>query len=202
QSPINIEQSCLIERIFDTCLEWGNYHDMPRGIRLENNGHTLILRASFADRLPWINGGDLLGRFEFREIRFRWSWYNSSGSEHTIDNEHFPLEMQCLHVDSDGDGCISSQALLMVSYMFELGNENPMLNVLTQHLVRVQSAGRAVEVPPFPLSYLLTPFYSRFFSYHGSLTEPPCHRGTEWFLCPLTFGMSERQLNEFRQLRN
>ena len=52
----------------------------------------------------------------------------------------------------------------------------------------------------FPLSYLLYQFRTGFYSYGGSLTEPPCYQGAEWFLFPEPLAISERQLNEFRQL--
>ncbi|XP_016976421.2 carbonic anhydrase 7 [Drosophila rhopaloa] len=202
QSPINIERNCLEINYFNSPLVWCQYNEVPLGIRLENNGHTVILRASFPGRPPSIDGGDLLGRFDFREISFRWSWTNSYGSEHTTDNRHSPLEMQCLHTDAYQDGCTSSQGILMISYLFEFSEDNPFLDVLVQHLVAVQQAGQAVEVPPFPLSYLMPAFYTKFYSYHGSLTEPPCHRGAEWWVHPPPLAISERQLNEFRQLRN
>ncbi|XP_017051555.1 putative carbonic anhydrase 3 [Drosophila ficusphila] len=202
QSPINIELNRLEINYFDAPLIWSNYNEVPLGIRLENNGHTLILRAAFPGSPPAIDGGDLLGRFDFREITFRWSWSNSSGSEHTIDHRHSPLEMQCLHIDTDRSGCTSSQRILMISYMFNYTDDNPFLDVLVQHLVAVQLAGQVVEVPPFPLSYLMPAFYDKFYSYHGSLTEPPCHRGAEWLMHPVPLAISERQLNEFRQLRD
>ncbi|XP_052842229.1 LOW QUALITY PROTEIN: carbonic anhydrase 2 [Drosophila gunungcola] len=202
QSPINIERNCLELSYFNSPLIWSNYNDVPLGIRLENNGHTLLLRAVFPGRTPSIDGGDLLGRFDFREISFRWSWSNSSGSEHTVDHRHSPLEMQCLHTDAFQDGCISSQGLLVISYLFQFSEDNPFFDVLVQHLVAVQQAGQAVEVPPFPLGYLMPAFYTNFYSYHGSLTEPPCHRGAEWWVHPASLAISERQLNEFRQLRN
>ncbi|KAH8358155.1 hypothetical protein KR084_005800 [Drosophila pseudotakahashii] len=203
QSPINIERNSLEINYFDAPLIWSHYNDIPLGIRLENNGHTLILRAAFLGRVPSLDGGDLLGRFDFREISFRWSWSSSSGSEHTLDHQHSPLEMQCLHTDAgDGEACSSSQGILMVSYMFDFADDNPFLDVLVQHLVAVQQAGQVVEVPPFPLSYLMPAFYDKFYSYHGSLTEPPCHRGAEWLMHPVPLAISERQLNEFRQLKD
>nr|XP_016927468.1 carbonic anhydrase 1 [Drosophila suzukii] len=202
QSPINIERNCVDLNYFDTPLIWSHYNDVPLGIRLENNGHTLILRAAFPGQTPSIDGGDLLGRFDFREISFRWSWTNSSGSEHTVDHHHSPLEMQCLHTDAEGNGCCSSQGILMISYMFDFSDDNPFLDVLVQHLAAVQEAGQVVEVPPFPLSYLMPAFYDKFYSYNGSLTEPPCHRGAEWLMHPVSLAISERQLNEFRQLKD
>ncbi|XP_001360972.2 carbonic anhydrase-related protein [Drosophila pseudoobscura] len=202
QSPVNINQPCMENSYFETPLQWTNGNVLPDGIRLENNGHTVVLRASYPGCVPSIDGGDLLGRFEFREISFRWSWSSNMGSEHTVDNRHYPLEMQCLHTAAQTEGCISSQSIVMISYMFEVGEDNPYLEVLIQHLVTIKKAGRSVEVPPFPISYLVTPFYTQFFSYQGSLTEPPCHRGVEWLINPDPLAISERQLNEFRQLRS
>ncbi|XP_068144205.1 carbonic anhydrase 1 [Drosophila tropicalis] len=202
QSPINIETSCYVRSYFINPLVWSHYDDLPLGIRLENNGTTLQLRAVFPGQTPFIDGGDLLNRFSFHEISFRWGWYNNTGSEHTVDNQHYPLEMQCLHTDTNTPEHASSQSLLMVSYMFTLSEDNPYLDVLIQHLAAVQQAGQCVELPPFPLTYLMMPFYSNFLSYHGSLTEYPYHRGAEWFIWPYPLAIGERQLNEFRQLRN
>ncbi|KAM8711293.1 hypothetical protein ACLKA7_000434 [Drosophila subpalustris] len=202
QSPINIDSDCVELRCFDNPLMWLGYEQLPLGVRLENNGHTLVLRAVFRGDTPCIDGGDLLGRFSFHEISFRWSWYNDLGSEHTLDNEHFPLEMQCLHSDAVDSGHASSRGLLMVSYMYSLSTDNPFLDVIVQHLVAIQSAGQSVEIPVFPLNYLMPPFYTEFYSYHGSLTEPPCHRGAEWFIHPIPLAIGERQLHEFRKLRS
>ncbi|XP_030387579.1 carbonic anhydrase-related protein [Scaptodrosophila lebanonensis] len=203
QSPINIDPRCVERVVFSTPLVWCHYDDLPLGIRLENNGRTLLLRAAFDSPTPNISGGDLLSRFEFREISFRWSWRNTGGSEHAIDYAHYPLEMQCMHVNYSSDSSsTSSRGILMISYFFEVSEENPYLDTLVQHLVMVQRAGQCAEVPPFALRYLMHAFYTRFYSYHGSLTEPPCHRGVEWFIYPMPIAIGARQLNEFRQLRD
>lgn len=202
QSPINIDSGCVQRCRFDSPLRWVGYENLPQGIRMENTGHTLLLRAAFARDPPMLDGGDLLGCFSFHEISFRWSWYNTTGSEHTIDNLHFPLEMQCLHTDATNLSHASSRGLLVVSYMFAVATDNPFLDVIIQHLVAVQLAGQTVEIPPFPLNYLMSPFYTQFYSYHGSLTEPPCHRGAEWFINPTPLAIGERQLHEFRKLRS
>lgn len=202
QSPINIDSGCVEQCHFDNPLRWVGYGKLPQGIRMENTGHTLLLRAAFAREPPVLDGGDLLGCFTFHEISFRWSWYNTTGSEHTLDNRHFPLEMQCLHTDATNLNHASSRGLLVVAYMFTVAADNPFLDVIIQHLVAVQMAGQTVEIPPFPLNYLMSPFYTQFYSYHGSLTEPPCHRGAEWFINPTPLAIGERQLHEFRKLRS
>lgn len=202
QSPINIDTDCVIECCFEIPLIWCGYDELPTGILLENNGHTLVLRATFQRERPCIDGADLFNSFSFQEISFRWSWYNDTGSEHTLDNEHFPLEMQCLHSNASDIENASSRGLLMVSYMFSLATDNPFLDVIIQYLVAIQNPGQSVEIPPFPLYYLMPAFYTQFYSYHGSMTEPPCHRGVEWFINPIPLAIGERQLHEIRKLRS
>ncbi|XP_017868346.1 PREDICTED: putative carbonic anhydrase 3 [Drosophila arizonae] len=203
QSPINIDTQDAEQICMGLSLMWVGYDELPVGIRLENNGHTLLLRACFAGDTPFVDGADLLCSFAFHEISFRWSWHeNATGSEHSLNNEHFPLEMQCLHTSSNEGDEVSSRSLLVISYMFDIAAENPFLDVIVQYLVAVQRAGQCVEIPPFPLNYLMPAFYTDFYSYHGSLTEPPCHRGAEWFINPLPLAISERQLHEFRKLRS
>ncbi|KAH8369974.1 hypothetical protein KR093_001719, partial [Drosophila rubida] len=201
QSPINIDTPCTLMQCFSNPLIWMRYDVMPLAIRLTNDGCTLKLHAAYAGEMPCIYGCDLLGSFSFYEISFRWSWYNGTGSEHTLDNEHFPMEMQCLHTDAIDHRHASSRGILIVSYMFTLARDNPFLDVIIEHLVSVQTGGRHVEIAPFPLCYLMPAFYTEFYSYHGSLTEPPCHRGAEWFISSMALAISERQLHEFRKLR-
>ncbi|KAH8411051.1 hypothetical protein KR222_010661, partial [Zaprionus bogoriensis] len=203
QSPINIDSGSVQRCLFGNPLRWHGYDELPLGICLENTGHTLLLRAVYQGDTPFLYGGDLLGFFGFYEISFRWSWYNATGSEHTLDNEHFPLEMQCLHTERTVDPShATSRGVLVISYMFSVATENPFFDVLIQHLVAVQMAGQTVEIPPFPLNYLMATFGTGFYSYQGSLTEPPCHRGAEWFIYPTTLAIGERQLHEFRKLRS
>ena len=74
------------------------------------------------------------------------------------------------------------------------------MDPVIQNLYRIQKPGTKVNISPFPLSYLCHQFRTGFYSYGGSLTEPPCYEGAEWFLFPEPLAISERQLNEFRQI--
>lgn len=74
------------------------------------------------------------------------------------------------------------------------------MDPVIQNLHRIQKPGSIVSISPFPLSYLCHQFRTGFYSYGGSLTEPPCYEGAEWFLFPEPLAVSQRQLNEFRQI--
>ncbi|XP_017488535.1 PREDICTED: putative carbonic anhydrase 3 [Rhagoletis zephyria] len=135
QSPINIIDDNVQKFPIRELLCWNHYDDLPNGIMLENNGHTVVLRASYSGNTPTVSGADLLACYTFVELCFRWSSLGNDGSEHMLNYRKFPLELQ-----------------------------------------------------------------TGFYSYGGSLTEPPCYQGAEWFLFPEPLAISERQLNEFRQL--
>lgn len=83
---------------------------------------------------------------------------------------------------------------------FQISSVNPYLDPIIQNLHRIKMPGSKIEIPPFPLAYLCHQFRTGFYSYGGSLTEPPCYQGTEWFVFPEPLAISDRQLNEFRQL--
>lgn len=74
------------------------------------------------------------------------------------------------------------------------------MDPVIQNLHRIRKPGTKIEISPFPLAYLCHQFRSGFYSYGGSITEPPCYQGAEWFIFPEPLAISERQLNEFRQI--
>ncbi|XP_011181754.1 putative carbonic anhydrase 3 [Zeugodacus cucurbitae] len=200
QSPINIIEENVQKFPIRELLCWNHYDDLPNGIMLENNGHTVVLRACFSGNTPTVSGADLLACYTFVELCFRWSLLSNDGSEHMLNYRKFPLELQAMHRTGPTGDCTSSYDLLMVGYFFEVSANNPYLDPLVQNLHRIQKPGSKIEIPPFPLSYLLYQFRTGFYSYGGSLTEPPCYQGAEWFLFPEPLAISERQLSEFRQL--
>ncbi|XP_036320161.1 putative carbonic anhydrase 3 [Rhagoletis pomonella] len=200
QSPINIIDDNVQKFPIRELLCWNHYDDLPNGIMLENNGHTVVLRASYSGNTPTVSGADLLACYTFVELCFRWSSLGNDGSEHMLNYRKFPLELQAMHRTGPSGDYTSSYDILMVGYFFEVSSNNPYLDPLVQNLHRIQKPGSKIEIPPFPLSYLCYQFRTGFYSYGGSLTEPPCYQGAEWFLFPEPLAIGERQLNEFRQL--
>ncbi|XP_030388387.1 carbonic anhydrase 1 [Scaptodrosophila lebanonensis] len=202
QSPVNIDERLVQKLAIRELLNWNHYDDLPESIVLENTGNTLVLRAQFRGNAPTISGADLLASYTFVELRFHWGWCNSEGSEHTLNHKKFPLEMQVMHRAGAGvpRACTSSYDLLMIAYIFELSAHNPFLDPLIQNLKLVQVPNKKVRIAPFPLSYLIYAFRTGFYSYGGSLTEPPCYQGTEWFVFPESLAISDFQLRHFRQL--
>ncbi|XP_013108105.2 carbonic anhydrase-like [Stomoxys calcitrans] len=200
QSPINIIEKDARRFAIRELLMWNHYDDMPSAVKMENNGHTVVIRAAFEGNTPTISGADLLVSYTFVELCFRWSLWNNEGSEHMLNYRRFPMEIQAMHRTGPAGDNISSYDLLMVAYFLDISSHNPYLEPIVQNLHRIRKAGSRIEIPPFPLVYLCYPFRTGFYSYGGSLTEPPCYQGVEWFVYPEPLAISESQLNEFRQL--
>lgn len=61
-----------------------------------------------------------MASYTFVQICFRWSILNSEGSEHMLNYQKFPLELQVMHRTGPAGDCVSSYDLLMVAYFFEV----------------------------------------------------------------------------------
>nr|CAD7455519.1 unnamed protein product [Timema tahoe] len=78
--------------------------------------------------------------------------------------------------------------------------DNPYLDPLVNNLRHVINPGSAVKIDPFPMSWFYPEFNHCYYSYHGSLTYPPCSELVTWIIQPEPVAISPRQLSLFRVL--
>ena len=81
---------------------------------------------------------------------------------------------------------------------FEFVNLQPIVSEL-RNLIR---AGKPMQIKGSINLYRLIPKNKNFYSYHGSLTTPPCDEVVLWNVFSTPIPVSERQLKEFRRLKN
>lgn len=185
---------------------WNHYEDLPLTTLIENNGKTVVLRTNYEFNKPTLAGADLLQSYIFDSARFRWSFLDGEGSEHALDNMKYPMELQATHISrsSQSDMCsnmFGDIGVLIISYFFSITKyDNPYLDPITSNLHLVRYPGTKSNIPPFPLSWLCYPFKTGFYSYGGSLSEPPCSEGVTWFIHPEPMAISIKQIIEFRSL--
>ena len=48
-----------------------------------------------------MSGGPLTKPYQLLQLHFHWGGADDRGSEHTIDNKRFPLEMHLVHLAAD-----------------------------------------------------------------------------------------------------
>lgn len=75
-------------------------------------------------------------------------------------------------------------------------DDNPYLDHIVTNLWRISKAGTKVSIPPFPLEWLYPPFECSYYSYNGSLTQPPCTEMVTWIIQPEPIAISSFQVKK------
>ncbi|ELT99673.1 hypothetical protein CAPTEDRAFT_198261 [Capitella teleta] len=174
-------------------------------MKASNNGHTVVLAKTSGQSIH-ISGVGLDGSFIFDQLHFHWGSEASTGSEHTLNGNHWPMEMHVVtHNDkyeSIGEAKTAPDGLAVFAYFFQIvKQDNPGLSDLLAVVDSVPNKGDSSDEMSFQLVKFLPPFGGDFFRYKGSLTTPGCFESVTWTLFTgLTVPISENQLNKFRQL--
>ncbi len=85
-------------KVFEEPLELTNYELDPWLIKLKNDGHGLKAELqSKPGEEPAISGGGLNGTYRFLQLHFHWGGASDRGSEHTVEDMAYPLELHLVH---------------------------------------------------------------------------------------------------------
>jgi carbonic anhydrase len=112
-------------------------------------------------------------------------------SEHTVDGEHFPLELHFVHQAEDG-------ALAVVGVLIQEGTENPGFAPLWEQLPEPGSQA-TIRIPAGFKDYIFPDARAAVYHYSGSLTTPPCSEGVQWFVIRTPTRASREQINAFTE---
>uniref|UniRef100_A0A1B6C8Q8 Alpha-carbonic anhydrase domain-containing protein n=1 Tax=Clastoptera arizonana TaxID=38151 RepID=A0A1B6C8Q8_9HEMI len=208
QSPINIDTECSISVGLCTKLKTYNWDTLPKSMSIQNTGVTVkLLPEWWTPCVPTISGGPLKDDiYAVNCILFRWGPNNYEGSEHTLNNNRFSLEIQIsttrLNSKNDND-CFKHNNVAIISIFCQATiNENPYLNYVLNHLHKIKKAASSTRIQPFPLTFLKSINFERYYSYNGSLTFPPCTEDVTWIIFPDPISISAEQIARFRKLYN
>ncbi len=179
QSPINIVMPRHGEGQEDL-----TFHYQPTPLTVWNNGHTIQVNYQGGSVLR-LNGKS----YKLRQFHFH------DPSEHHIDGRVYPMELHLVHQDDGGH-------ILVVGILLALGEENRVFSRvgdwMQQHAGhRLPSKGQeATTGLTFNLMDVL-PHDTHHFSYHGSLTTPPCSEGVQWIVLKTPIEISKMQAEPF-----
>lgn len=187
QSPINLYSGLTGE---DTTTGFGplnvDFGSTASGT-WENNGHSIQITFDGAAGTTSSAGQmaveGMNKKFDLLQLHFH------SPSEHVVDGKSYPLEGHFVH--SNGDDL----AVVGVFFDDETDEANEQLQVLFEG-VPIIGAKRHIE--SINLNGLL-PSDSRFFSYIGSTTTPPCVDGVRWNIFEKPVSISTNQLGRFNR---
>ncbi|KAG9349982.1 hypothetical protein JZ751_026335 [Albula glossodonta] len=92
QSPINIETAKVQGDANLTAFSFTGFDNNSTMKKITNTGKTV--KVDFADGLMSVSGGGLPNTFNSFQFHLHWGNGSSSpGSEHTVDNKRYPMEL-------------------------------------------------------------------------------------------------------------
>lgn len=143
-----------------------------------DNGHTIQVNAKTGETMTVGDKTYALVQFHFH-----------APSEHTVDGEHFPMEMHFVHQAEDG-------ALAVVGLLIAEGPENPGIAPLWAQLAAAPGTAATVRIPPEFAEHVF-PAPNGVHHYDGSLTTPPCSEDVKWYVRRTPTRLSPEQIAAF-----
>lgn len=144
-----------------------------------DNGHTIQINARTGETLTVGAKTYALAQFHFH-----------APSEHTVDGEHFPMELHFVHQAEDG-------ALAVVGVLVQEGAENPGIAPLWEQLAAAPGSQGTIRIPAGFNEYVFPDAGAAVYHYSGSLTTPPCSEGVQWFVIKTPTRLSREQITAF-----
>ncbi|XP_069759012.1 carbonic anhydrase 12 [Narcine bancroftii] len=166
-------------------------------LSLTNDGHAVKVLLP-----PTMQLVSMSHRYTAVQLHLHWgSEKEPMGSEHTISGRHYPSEMHIVHYNSEKYENISVaqdkvDGLAVLGILIQIGPFNPAYNCIFQHLKVIQYKGERILIPGFNINDLLPHRLNEYFSYHGSLTTPPCYPSVQWTVFREPVQISSEQLLE------
>ena len=122
----------------------------------------------------------------FTPLQFHWH----APSEHTIDGKLYDAEVHFVHTYSN------SSLYAVIGVLFEVGDHSDFVDNLFEC---IDTRGTADATECDVTGFLGELDMTKFWSYEGSFTTPPCTEGVKWTVIRKVMTMSASQLKRFTE---
>ncbi|MBN2891350.1 MAG: carbonic anhydrase family protein [Bacteroidales bacterium] len=173
-SPIDIYN---VEKDSDLKPIYADYYAVENFV-IDNNGKYLSVYVS-GSVLVVSSEKDYLGQ----ELPLE-KFVIKSPSEHKVNDEHFPLELQFHHTDSLGKPIIASVFVVE-------GEESPDLQLIIDN-IPPKGSPQKIETP-IDLYYLFS-MGQNYWTYEGSYTDKPYEASVTWYIMQDPIEASAQQI--------
>ena len=174
QSPIDIHTS------FKKDLPSLVFNYAPAKIDLVYNGHTV---QENEEQGSYFVIGDR--KFDLKQFHFH------APSEHTVDGQHFAMEMHLVHKNAKGH-------VAVVGILIQKGEHNTKLDAVWDYLPTAKNKTRQMDLTFNAQSIL--PTNLAYYHYKGSFTTPPCTEDVDWFVLKNPISLSATQIARFTSI--
>ena len=174
QSPIDIRDGIRVD------LDPVQFDYKPSGFSVLDNGHTVQVNVAPGNFI------EVMGRrFELAQFHFH------RPSEERVDGKQFDMVAHLVHKDIGG-------RLAVVAVLLERGGAHPLVQSVWNNLP-LEKGDEVSARALLDLNQLL-PKDTRYFTYMGSLTTPPCSEGVLWMVMQQPVTVSPEQIDVFARL--
>ncbi|KAI5635751.1 eukaryotic-type carbonic anhydrase domain-containing protein [Phthorimaea operculella] len=203
QSPVDIDTTQAKTGRSAPPLVWNYSVNHTRSVvnpgycwRVDENGFSSELRGG-----PL--GNDV---YKLQQWHCHWGAVDGEGSEHTVDGRAFSGELHLVHwntskYNSFAEAAGQADGLAVLGVLLAVGKKHDELEKVVRLLPFITHKGDKVTMmDPLDPAKLL-PKRNAFWTYHGSLTTPPCTECVTWILFKDPVECSAEQLACMRKLR-
>lgn len=203
QSPIDINTT---ETVYDSELEATPLtvsYSPEDAFTACNTGSSFKVNISKTSELK---GGPLNDCYRLEQFHLHWGSCDNHGSEHMIDGQSYAAELHLVHWNSTkyssfAEAVDQPDGLAVLGIMIQSGEENEGFKDMVDTIRNVKKKGQTCQVlKEFNPAVLLPENTNDYWTYHGSLTTPPCYESVQWIVLRQPVQYSPNQLQALRNM--
>jgi carbonic anhydrase len=199
QSPININSAQAVNSTGQTQNLAFTGYSQAATVSITNTGYSIEIQALTHN--AFVSGGSLPGVYVLYGIVFHFGISTSSGSEHSVDGQSYPLEIQLLHFNNlysnSSQASMHPQGLAAISVLVQVqGSSSP--DIFNTILSGTPYSGQSVTSGTFSAGSLLPHDTHDYYWYTGSLTKPNCFQPVLWTVFTNPLYISANTMNALR----